>query len=118
MSDLSKYCVDIGERSSKRRFPLFKIMLYAYRVVMVVGVGILYKVAIFPFCICISGNQRMPLIHTLKVSDYHAKVSDLWLFNLCARHICCGIPHCTYTLLISEHNLLQLYPVEKRLSPF
>ena len=26
-------------------------MLYAYRVVMAVGVGILYKVAIFPFCI-------------------------------------------------------------------
>ena len=29
---------------------IFQIMLYAYRAVMVVGVGILYKVAIFPFC--------------------------------------------------------------------
>ena len=51
---------------------------------MAVGVGILYKVVIFPFVFCITGNQRMSLIHTLKVSDYHAKVSDLWLFHLCA----------------------------------
>ena len=26
----------------------------------------------------------LPFIHTLKVSDYHAKVSDLWLLYLCA----------------------------------
>ena len=30
MSDLSKYCVHIGERPSKRQFPLFQIILYAY----------------------------------------------------------------------------------------
>ena len=29
---------------------IFQIMLYAYRAVMAVGVGV-YKVAIFPFCI-------------------------------------------------------------------
>ena len=51
MSDLSKYCVYIVERSSKRWFPHFKLCCsYAYRAVMAVGVGILYKV-IFPFCI-------------------------------------------------------------------
>ena len=44
MSDLSKYCVRIGERSSKRRFPHFKLCcIYAYRAVMAVGVGILYN---------------------------------------------------------------------------
>ena len=59
-------------------------MLYAYRAVMAVGVGILYKVVISHFVFCITGNQRMSSIHTLKVSDYHAKVSDLWLFHLCA----------------------------------
>ena len=74
----------LGKGPVRGGFFIFKIMLYAYRVVMVVGVGILYKVAIFPFCICITGNQRMPLIHTLKVSNYYAKVSDLWLFHLCA----------------------------------
>ena len=42
MSDLSKYCVHIGERSSKRPFPYLKL-LYAYRAVMAVGEGILYK---------------------------------------------------------------------------
>ena len=41
----SDLCVRIGERSSKRRFPHFKLCLYAYRAVMAVGVGI------FPFCI-------------------------------------------------------------------
>ena len=46
MSDLSKYCVHIGGKSRKRRFPHFKLCcvhnLYAYRAVMAVGVGILY----------------------------------------------------------------------------
>ena len=50
MSDLSKYCVRIGERSSKRQFPhAFQIMLYAYRAVMAVGVGILYDFPILYF---------------------------------------------------------------------
>ena len=47
MSDLSKYCVPIGERgagSSKRRFPHFIV----YRAVMAVGVGILYNSGDFP----------------------------------------------------------------------
>ena len=54
---------------------------------MAVGVGILYKVVIFPFCICITGNQHMSLIHTLKVSDYHAKVSDLAIPSVCLAHL-------------------------------
>ena len=49
MSDLSKYCVHIGERSRKRRFPHFKLCLYAYRAVMAVGVGILYDFPILYF---------------------------------------------------------------------
>ena len=58
-------------------------MLYAYRAVMAVGVGI-YKVAIFAFCILYYWQSMYDFDHTLKVSDYHAKVSDLWLFHLCA----------------------------------
>ena len=55
-------------------------MLYAYRAVMAVGVGIFYDFPILYF-----GNQCMSLIHTLKVSDYqYVKVSDLWLFYQCA----------------------------------
>ena len=50
MSDLSKYCVHIGEKSRKRRFSHFiYIMLYAYRAVMAVGVGILYDFPILYF---------------------------------------------------------------------
>ena len=37
-------------------------MLYAYRAVMAVGVGILYKVVIFLFVFCITGNQRLRFI--------------------------------------------------------
>ena len=50
MSDLSKYCVHIGERSRKRRLVSpFQIMLYAYRAVMAVGVGILCDFPILYF---------------------------------------------------------------------
>ena len=49
VSDLSKYCVRIGERSSKRWFPHFKLCLYAYKAVMAVGVGILYDFPILYF---------------------------------------------------------------------
>ena len=49
MSDLSKYCVHIGERSRKRRISPFQIMLYVYRAVMAVGVGILYDFPILYF---------------------------------------------------------------------
>ena len=49
MSDLSKYCVYIGEKSSKRRVSPFQIMLYAYRAVMAVGMGILYDFPILYF---------------------------------------------------------------------
>ena len=79
---------------------------------MAVRVGILYDFPVLYF-VLYTGNQRMSLIHTLKVSDYHAKVSNLWLFHLCARHICCGIPHCTYTLMISEHNAFAVIPIRK-----
>ena len=48
-SDLSKYCVRIGERSSKRWFLHFKLCLYAYRAVMAVGVGMLYDFPILYF---------------------------------------------------------------------
>ena len=48
-SDLGKYCVRIGERSSKRWFPHFKLCLYAYRADMAVGVGILYDFPILYF---------------------------------------------------------------------
>ena len=47
-SDVGKYCVRIGERSSKRWFPHFK-MLYTYRAVMAVRVGILYDFPILYF---------------------------------------------------------------------
>ena len=40
---------------------------------MAVGVGILYEVVIFPFVFCITGNQRMSLIHTLKVQTIMPK---------------------------------------------
>ena len=46
---LGKYCVRIGERSSKRWFPHFTLCLYAYRAVMAVGVGILYGFPILYF---------------------------------------------------------------------
>ena len=49
MSDLSKYIVHIGEKSSKRQVSPFQIMLYAYRAVMAVGVGILYDFPILYF---------------------------------------------------------------------
>ena len=49
MSDLSKYCVRIGERSSKRWFPHFKICCMRNRAVMAVGVGILYDFLILYF---------------------------------------------------------------------
>ena len=50
MSDLSKYCVRIGERSSKRRFPHFKLCcINVFRAVMAVGVGILYDFPILYF---------------------------------------------------------------------
>ena len=48
-SDLGKYCGHIGERSSKRWFPHFKLCLSAYRAVMAVGVGILYDFPILYF---------------------------------------------------------------------
>ena len=48
MSDLSKHCVHTGERSRKAVSP-FQIMLYAYRAVMAVGVGILYDFPILYF---------------------------------------------------------------------
>ena len=47
---------------------------------MAVGVGILYD---FPILYFVTGNQRMSLIYTLKVS-YHVRVCDLWLFHQCA----------------------------------
>ena len=43
-----------------------------------------YIIRFSHFVFCITGNQRMSLIYTLKVSDYHVKVCDLWLFHLCA----------------------------------
>ena len=49
MSDLSKYCVRIGERSSKRRFPISNYVVFPYRAVMAVGVGILYDLPILYF---------------------------------------------------------------------
>ena len=80
MSDLSQYCVHIGERSRKRGFPHFKLCCMCTEAVMAVGVGILYN---FPILYFATGNQRMSLIYTLKVS-YHVKVCDLWLFHQCA----------------------------------
>ena len=48
VSDLSKYCVHIGERSRKRQFPHFKLCCMR-RAVMAVGVGILYDFPILYF---------------------------------------------------------------------
>ena len=60
---------------------------------MAVGMGILYNngdLAILYFvllainvCLCFC------MFHTLKVSDNHAKVSDLWLFHqyICPMHL-------------------------------
>ena len=81
MSDLSKYCVRIGERSSKRRFPHFK---YVVCVQSCGGSRGGYIIRFSHFVFCITGNEHMSLIYTLKVSDYHVKVCDLWLFHLCA----------------------------------
>ena len=47
VSDLSKYCVHIWVQ--KEAFSPFHIMLYAYRAVMAVGVGILYNFPILYF---------------------------------------------------------------------
>ena len=49
MSDLSKYCVHIGRKVQKEAVSPFQIMLYAYRAVMAVGVGILYDFPILYF---------------------------------------------------------------------
>ena len=64
------------------------------------------------FVFCITGNQCMSLIYTLKVS-YHVKVCDLWLFHQCA--FVMGY-HTAPTHYWSV--LLQSYPFEKRLSLF
>ena len=48
MSDLSKYCAYWGKVQKEAVSP-FQIMLYAYRAVMAVGVGILYDSPILYF---------------------------------------------------------------------
>ena len=48
MSDLSKYCAYWGKAQKEAVSP-FQIMLYAYRAVMAVGVGILYDSPILYF---------------------------------------------------------------------
>ena len=53
-------------------------MLYAYRAVMAVGVGILYDFPILYFVL-------LAIKYVFdSVSDNHVKVSDLWLFHQCA----------------------------------
>ena len=55
-------------------------MLYAYRAVMAVGVGILYDFPILYFVLlAIKVFDLYP-----QALDYHVKVCDLWLFHLCA----------------------------------
>ena len=79
MSDLSKYCVHIGEKTRKRRFP----HCYVVCVQSCDGSRGGYIIRFSHFVFCITGNQRMSLIYTLKIS-YHVKVCDLWLFHQCA----------------------------------
>ena len=50
-------------------------MLYAYRAVMAVGVGILYDFPILYFAINVFDLYP-------QASDYHVKVCDLWLFHV------------------------------------
>ena len=77
---------------------------------MAVGVGILYNNGDFVFCI--TGNYVFDFVCFIPSRSY-AKVSDLWLCRHCVGHICCRIPHCTYTLLIGEHNAPAVLPIQK-----
>ena len=98
VSDLSIVCV-LGKGLVRGSFPISN---YVVCVQSCAGSRGGYIIRFSYFVFCITGNQRMSLIHTLKVSDYqYVKVSDLWLFHQCAWHICYGIQHYTYTLLIS-----------------
>ena len=81
MSDLSKYCVRIGKGPVRGSFPISK---YVVCVQSCDGCKGGYIIRFSHFVCCITGNQRMSLIYTLKVSDYHVKVCDLWLFHQCA----------------------------------
>ena len=72
-------CV-LGKGPVRGGFPISNLMLYAHRAVMAVGVGILYN---FPILYFVLLAINVSLIHTLKVSDYPVKVSDLCLFHQC-----------------------------------
>ena len=80
MSDLSKYCVCIGKGPVRDGFP---ISYYVACVQSCDGSRGGYIIRFSHFVFCITGNQRMSLIYTLKVS-YHVRVCDLWLFHQCA----------------------------------
>ena len=80
MSDLSIVCVS-GKGSVRGGVPISN---YVVCVQSCDGSRGGYIIQFSNFVFCITGNQHMSLIHTLKVSDYHVKVCDLWLFHLCA----------------------------------
>ena len=90
MSDLSKYCVHLLEKEGlgpvRGGFPISYYIVY--RAAMAVGVGILFNSGDFPILcfvlLAINVCLRFCMFHTVKVSDYPAKVSDLWLFHQCA----------------------------------
>ena len=73
-------CVS-GKGPVRGGFPISKYVVY---VQSCDGSKGRYIIRFSHFVFCITGNQRMSLIYTLKVSDYHVKVCDLWLFHLCA----------------------------------
>ena len=81
MSDLSKYCVLIGERSSKRRFPISN---YVVCVQSCDGSRGGYIIRFSHFVFCITGNQPSKSL----TCGYSISVPDT-------------LPHRTYTLLIS-----------------
>ena len=103
MSDLSKYFVCIGERSSKRQFPISN---YVVCVQSCDGSRGGYIIRFSHFVFCITGNQRMSLIHTQKVSDYQTCGSSISVPDTFVM----GYHTNTYTLLISAPAVI---PIQK-----
>ena len=66
VSDLSKYCVRILVRGG---FPISNYVVCVQSCNGSRG-GYIIRFSHLKFVFCITGNQRMSLIHTLKVSDY------------------------------------------------
>ena len=81
MSDLSIVCV-LGKGLVRGGYPISN---YVVCVQSCDDSRDGYIIRFSHFVFCITGNQCMSLIHTLKVSDYqYVKVCDLWLFHQCA----------------------------------